>query len=390
MNLFTAGTAISSILICVANLVWCASKEAQERKRMKKTLILLICMMLLCVGCGNKAGESTEDSSDAGASIEIEASNHGAKTSDTDKTDQAVTGADQSRGSESEGSEEAASAAGIEADTDAMQPEGDLNGRDLFADYIMGRGAAVVSRDFLSAMNMTEIELKPGDEYTVSELESLLQKDPIIGSANPRVSYAPLSIHDGALYAMRLEYESDAENITETMIFSDHSGKLEMIFAIDSWSRRYATVNKEGVVFDDGSNGAGSHSYVTYAPDRSFVYRKVADLDEEYYGFGFYDEEGAPSETVNAIMNEAGEGNEKAADVVYYREIIDGKRYYYFLKGTEKLTQDTVEYIDKIAASHNFAFDGKTAADEARNSYEKQLGVEEACQSKEEADWKTL
>ena len=89
-------------------------------------------------------------------------------------------------------------------------------------------------------------------------------------------------------------------------------------------------------------------------------------------------------------MDEAGEGNEKAADVVYYREIIDGKRYYYFLKGSEKLTQDTVEYIDQIARSHQFTFDGKTAADEARSAYEKQLGAEEACQSRTEPHWKTL
>ena len=208
----------------------------------------------------------------------------------------------------------------------------------------------MVSKDFLSAVNMTELTLKPGDEFTVSELESLLQKDSMIGSTKPEISYAPLSIHDGELYAMQLYYEAEVENITETMIFSDHSGKLEMVFAIDSWSRRYADVNQHGVILDSGSNGAGSHSSVTYAPDKSFIYRIVSDLDEEYYGFHFYDEEGDPTATVNAIMDEAGEGNEKAADVVYYREIIDGKRFYYFLKGNEKLTQDTVEYIDKVSS----------------------------------------
>ena len=356
---------------------------------MKKTIIVLLCLALLCGGCGNKAESSHKESGEQGESIDIGADGSEAQDDEASEAGQSKEESAQGQASDDrENSEGTSEEAQIEEN--GQSTEADMSGRDLFADFIMGKSAAVVSKDFLSAINMTEIELKPGDEYTVSELESLLQKDSIIGKTNPRVSYAPLSIHGGALYAMRLEYESDMENVTETMIFSDHSGTLEIIFAIDSWSRRYALINKEGVVFDDGSNGAGSHSYVTYAPDKAFVYRKVTDLDEEYYGFGFYDEEGEPSETVNAIMNEAGEGNEKATDVVYYREIIDGKRYYYFLKGSEKLTQDTVEYIDKTAAAHNFTFDGKTAADEARSAYEKQLGVEEACRSKEEADWKTL
>ena len=355
---------------------------------MKKHIILLMGMVLLCTGCAGGSADNTKDGSAADIVEETEAPD----TSDTEMiaVNNGDTGEDTAENEPVQTDiEEEIDTAPAEDDPELPEEE-DLSGRDLFADYIMGKRAAVVSKDFVSAINMTEITLNPGDEYTVSELEDLLRKDSIISDTQPEVSYAPLSIHDGALYAMRLYYESDVENVTETMIFSDHTGKLEMIFAIDSWSRRYASLNKEGVVFDDGSNGAGSHSSVVYAPDTSFIYRKISDLDEEYFGFGFYDEEGEPSATVNAIMTEAGDGNEKARDVVYYREIIDGKRYYYFLKGTEKLTQDTVEYIDKIAAEHNFTFDGKTAADEARSAYEKQMGVEEACRDSEEPYWKTL
>ena len=362
---------------------------------MKRMFFILICMALLCAGCGNKSEAAREDDGKQGntAAIEIADTQAEAGTEDTEGN---AAEEEQAAAPENDQENTADVAAGEETEeaaeeTAEEQPyEGDLTRRDLFADYIMGKAYAVVSKDFLSALVMSEAVLKTGDEYSVSELEELLLKGTMIENVQPKVSYAPLSIHDGALYAMRLEYEAATDNITYTMIYSDHSGKLEMIFAIDSWSRRDATVNQEGVVFDSGSNGAGSHSFVTYAPDKSFIYRKVTDLDEEYYGFSFYDEEGEPSSTVNAIMNEAGEGNEKATDVVYYREIIDGKRYYYFLKGTAKLTQDTVDYIDKIAKSHNFTFDGKTAADEARSAYEKQLGVEEACKSQEKPYWKAL
>ncbi len=356
---------------------------------MKKRAVIMLCLAFLCAGCGNKAGEASEDSSTPVPSIELQTADTGAAVQETDDLNKDTEAADPAGSSETQENIGDSSDSGTDGSAQQL-PEADLNGRDLFADYIMGKSSAIVSKDFLSAINMTELTLNPGDEYTVSELESLLQHDSLIGKTLPKVSYAPLSVHGGALYAMQLYYETGVENLTETMIFSDHSGDLEMIFAIDSWSRRSAFVNQEGVVFDDGSNGAGSHAYVTYAPDQSFIYKTVSNLDEEYFGFGFYDEEGDPSATVNAIMNEAGEGNEKAADVIYYREIIDGKRYYYFLKGSEKLTQDTVDYIDKIAQSHNFTFDGKTAADEARTAYEKQLGVEEACQSHTEPQWKSL
>lgn len=334
-------------------------KEGFIDMRRKYVLLALACLMALLFGCGNP---------DDAVKDEINESEAEAETEDV--------------------GENGLISGGNDADMDMKESEeGDHSGRDLFADFIMGKETAVVSDDFLSAINMTSMELGSGKEYTISELEGLFQKDDFIGDTKPEISYVPLSIHDGALYAMRLYYETDIENITETIIFSDYSGKLEMIFAIDSWSRRSNTINEAGIVFDGGSNGAGSHSSVIYAPDPSFVYRIVSDLDEEYYGFHFYDEEGDPSDTVNAIMDEAGEGNEKAQDVVYYREMIDGRRYYYFLGGAKKLTQDTVEYIDRIADAHGFTFDGKAAADSARTVYEQKLEVEEACGTETEPHW---
>ena len=355
---------------------------------MKKALFILSCIVLLCAGCGKKeeAAPKAEEKPEASTQIDIEDTQSEAASVEED----AAEGAAEEEQAAPETTQETTEDTAVQEETEDEAFEGDMTKRDLFADYIMGKASAKVSKDFLSAMVMTEGALKPGDEYTVSELEEVLQKDFATDWVQPKVAYAPLSIHDGALYALQLEYETQTEDMIYTMIFSDHSGELEMIFAIDSWSRRSAYVNEAGVIFDSGSNGAGSHSSAVFAPDSSFIYRKITDLDEEYYGFSFYDEEGEPSSTVNAIMNEAGEGNEKAMDVAYYREIIDGKRYYYFLAGAGKLTQDTVDYIDKVAKSHNFTFDGKAAADEARSAYEKQLGVEEACKSQAEPSWKKM
>ena len=111
-------------------------------------------------------------------------------------------------------------------------------------------------------------------------------------------------------------------------------------------------------------------------------------MDEEYYGYSFYDENGEPNEALNATMEEAGSGNADAMNVAYTRENIDGKDYYYYL--AEGITQETVDYIDGIAASHGFTFDGKNTADEARKAYEQKLGVEEMCLNTKEPEWKTL
>ena len=108
------------------------------------------------------------------------------------------------------------------------------------------------------------------------------------------------------------------------------------------------------------------------------------------YGYSFYDDNDQPIEALNSTIEEAAAGNQAAMDVAYYRERINGKDYFYYLGGASKITQDTVDYIDGIAKKHGFTFDGKAAADEARNAYEKELGIEADVKVEKEAYWKTL
>ena len=261
--------------------------------------------------------------------------------------------------------------------------------RDLFADFIMGKGPATVSPGYLSEFHMLEDSFRPGDSVYASDIREKVSQDEMIGQAEPKIAYAPVWYNDLKLYALRLSYELEMEAPVLTYILREHDGKLEVVFGIDTWTRRNAWVNENGIVFEDGSNGAGSHAYQAFAPDEKGIYHTLYDIDEEYYGFSFYDDEGNPEEALNATMTEVGEECAEGDEIIYYREKIDGRTYYYFL-GTGKLTQATVDEIDRIAASHDFTFDGKAAADEAKEAYQQKLGARDAVKSETPAPWKEL
>ena len=314
----------------------------------KKTLLIFLAMPLLMAGCTNKEAVLTP----------VEPS-------------EAIT-------LEAKDTEEAA------APSDSDSPRTD---RDLFADFIMGKGPATVSPQYLSELHMLEDWLQPGDSVYVNDIREKVSEDEMIGQAEPTIAYAPVWCHNLKLYALRLSYELEVDAPVLTYILHEHDGKLEYVFGIDAWSRRNASVNEYGIVFEDGANGAGSHAYQAFAPDTEGMYHTLYDIDEECYGFSFYDDEGNPEEALNATMTEVGEECAGGEEIIYYREVIDGKTYYYFL-GTGKLTQATVDEIDRIAASHDFTFDGKAAADGAREAYQQKLGVTDSVKSETPAPWK--
>ena len=349
---------------------------------MKKAVLLLIMTTVIFAGCGknNEPAEIQASDDTAGGENTIQLMEPG----DADEVMAPEENAEET---------DNAAGTGVTEDTEGTRSgSGDMTDRDLFADFIMGKGVAEVADDFLSANVMSELKFEKDSEFTISEMEDVLAGiDFLENMSNPtEVSYAPLECHGEYLYAMSLFYETDIEPYTEYFIFSDHSGKLELKFAADRWTRRDISINEAGIVSDSGSNGAGSHSYTVYAPDKDFTYKMVSHVDENYYGYSFYDEEGNAIEALNATIEEAGEGNPAAMDVAYYSETINGKTYYYFLGGGSRLTQDTVNYIDGIAKGHGFTFDGRAAADEARMAYEEELGISDVYGSDAQPRWKEL
>ena len=258
---------------------------------------------------------------------------------------------------------------------------------DLFSDFINNNGSLFVSGRFQQANQMLEIPFQAGAEYTFESLLDLLHENEYLSDVQPDVQYAYLDYPNRKAYAISLYFETATEGITQFFILSEADGRLEMDFAIDGWSRRNPVVAASGVVWDSGSAGAGSHIYTTYVPDRDFEYKMLSDVEENAYGFYFYDPDDGSVDTLNAIMDEAGNGNEDAMSVLYYREEVDGEIYYYFLGGYGSISQELVDYIDGIAAEHGFTFDGKAAASEAELSYAKRLGAEEYYDGQDEAEW---
>ncbi|MCR4590000.1 MAG: hypothetical protein K5668_04210 [Lachnospiraceae bacterium] len=265
-----------------------------------------------------------------------------------------------------------------------------------FNEFISGEGAAKVADDFLSALEMDLFIPMKGEYYSLEYLKKI--GDGVVKYDRAKVT--AVSIHGRVLYAMTLYYPSElGYTAEELIIFADGDDGLEMKFAIDSWDRRWANMNEEGIVFDGGSYGAGSHGSKIYAPDQSLTYRKISELTVNSPDFPFPKQEELEGgediddseaiDALNATMQEAAEGKEEVWDVDFYQEIINGKAWYYFLarEGT-KLTQDTVDYIDSIANSHGLVFDGKAPADEAREALEKEMGVYEACKNDTEPEWK--
>lgn len=336
--------------------------------RIKKCILLSLISASLFCACGKNTAEPQQTApADEAAAVE----------DNTAAADEQTAAADPAADAQTET---------VQTDT-AM--EADSAQRDLFADFIMGKGIATVSEQYLSAFNMLENSLPSTESFTVSELEEALAKNEMIGDNPAKVAYAPVWCHDLQLYALQLYYESDVEAPMLTYIFREEGDRLEIVFGIDSWSRRNAFVNEYGIIRDDGADGAGSHMYTTYGPDTKGVYQLVTDVHEKYYGYAFYDDNGNPEEALNATIEESAAKSEAAQNVVYYKEIINDKPYYYFL-GVDKITQKTVDLIDGVAASHNFKFDGKAAADEARTAREQELNLEEEIKSEKEATWKEL
>ena len=376
-----------------------------KNKTLKMVIASATLALALCACGQSDPGQATDTPSATDAASQQDAAGENDPSADTassdasvDTTDNASDG-DTAESGSADNSDSTDGAAADEStdgsDADATSSEGDAAGedspgsqRDLFADFIMGKINATTSDQYINQINMNTVDLQPGNEYSIDYIKRMIEGNDMIGDTQAKISYAPLDCGNANLFALRLYYNAPTEPTDISFVCADTGEDVRILIGIDSWSRRISMINEKGIILDSGANGAGSHLSATYAPDSEGIYHVVSEVEENYYGWDFYDENGS-IEPLNTIIHEAGEGNEKAQDIIYYREVIDKKVYYYFL-GSGKLTQSTVDYIDKIAASHDFKFDGKAAADEARTAYAQQLGIEEASKNENEPQWKDL
>ena len=232
-----------------------------------------------------------------------------------------------------------------------------------------------------------EFNCSPGETFDLASLKDELQNNEVLSGVEPEMEYAVLNNPNRKAYALSLYYNTSTEGFTQFFILSEKDGQLEINFLLDGWYRRYPSINENGVIFDSGSNGAASHSVITYVPDSNFEYKVLCETTENGYGYSFYDAEGAPVQALNDIMTEAGDGNPDAMRVLYTRVVMDGKTYYYYYLGSDGITQELVDYIDGIAGDHGFAFDGKDTVSAAELAYAKKLGVEEIYDNEKMVDW---
>ncbi len=278
---------------------------------------------------------------------------------------------------------------------------------DVFAEFLAGNVSAVVADDFLCSIEWTE-EMKPGQEYSFDDIKNYVLNDEQFSEynefskysfENPSARYTLLSVHGRNMYALNITHIDDVKAVSlyETYVLYDNGGRLEIKFAVDESSFGTGATTRGGWVYTNGvvdygaHEGAGEVQYSKlYAPDSNFSYKLISNIESRLPEAAFFNsiENGMPIDPLNLTMVEAAEGNEIARYIMYSMEEIDGDVYYYFLNWDEEgLTQDTVDYIDAIAASHGFGFDGKAAADAAREAYERELGVYEACQNKAFPEW---
>lgn len=259
---------------------------------------------------------------------------------------------------------------------------------DLFNNFLYNGGNIRIADNIVQNNVMLFNDYHPITEFTFDELKAYVIDNSDMGLSEPsEISYTKLNNPNRKAYILSLKYETQGEPFTQYYIMSVNNSKLDINYTIDGWSRRYPAFNEYGVVFDGGSNGAGSHSSTIIVPTDNFEYKELVSEDYNAAGWNFYDvNTGEKSVPISDIMAEAFDsGREDISDVLYTQMIVNGTKYYYYLK--EGITQDMVNYIDGIADKYDFTFDGKDKADAAVEAYARELGVEELYKDERFVDW---
>ena len=137
--------------------------------------------------------------------------------------------------------------------------------RKAYLNFLEGKEKVYVGMDAVYGM-----EAQSG--YTVGEIFDKVKSsfDNSFGNYAPRLEYAFLDcgddgVEDLAIRVIGLNIYSEGDDSDATMVITRRNGRLEMVYACESWARSYSEVNYYGCVSGGGSSGAGdSTSFLAY------------------------------------------------------------------------------------------------------------------------------
>lgn len=349
----------------------------------KQLLILCLGVSLGLAACGGKAEIAEVSSSQQESRAE--------GGSDTAQTEAVQSGAAQENTAQTE-----AAQSGTAQENTTQSGAGQTNAaqqKDLLEQFLSGDTAAEIDGDFVDLTQTFELDYSAGSSYTLNQLIGQLRKADeygMLGSKEPVITYAMLQNRPGEDddergMAVAVDFENNYETNRFLYVLKEDEGELEITLAIDGWTRRWATLNPYGVVYEGGSGGAGYHGGMTYVPDE-FEYRELEQWAEVYPGFTFYLYEGEELDKVNAIITECFEmaaENEKLYEVMFTQNKIGDRVYYTYYVEDETLKQQ----VEDLAKKHNFRFDPEADVDAARADRAKLLDAESIYQNYDEVTW---
>lgn len=265
--------------------------------------------------------------------------------------------------------------------------DSDNGSEEPFKDFLDNNGNVMVAYSFTDNNVMFEYDFHPGVSFSFNELKDFLNNSDITSDNEPEIQLAYLNNPNRRAYVLSFIYRMETTAFTQYLVMSENNGHLELNYAIDGWDRRYASFNEYGVVFDGGSNGAGSHSSSVVVPTKDFEYKILVDQDDNAPGWDFYDSDtGETAKPISDIMTEVfSSGKDELGSVIFTRSIVNGKKYFYYL--SDNITQAIVDEIDGIADKYDFTFDGKDKVDAAIEEYARELGVDSVYNDEVYVDW---
>ncbi|MCR4891202.1 MAG: hypothetical protein K5989_03325 [Lachnospiraceae bacterium] len=275
----------------------------------------LLCAVLLTACGGQKAAESTADTT--GADTAAKASTEAPAPKDTDTADKALEDS---------------------ADSSMVSSE-DTETADPVRAFLDGEKNITVKDSYYNGQNYTNGKFEKGKTYSYEELKGKFSYDETLqeaGDVSPTAAaYGKLDVSraPGDWYCMELTFLDEGGQTPGSTYFILQAldDELYLCCSAESYYRQYGAVNKYGIASTGGSGGAGLHIDTYYAPDTEGDCQLIFNKSTNYYQYDFYEGENSDL-PMNQVMNGMGAFiSEEGGDISQFYGIqtqIDGKYYY--------------------------------------------------------------